>query len=90
MYFYLRRLPLKLELSEEQKATLSLEDQEIQITKMKTRVRGLCVSFGEFLVRRMVGMRGFNLACRVLLADDNPGEHLIEGMCQMLTTAGNN
>lgn len=82
------KLPAKLELSEEQKATLSPEDQEILITKMKTRLRGLCVSFGEFLVRRMVGMRGFNLASCVLLAGDNPGEHLVEGMCQMITTAG--
>lgn len=81
-------LPSTVELSDEQKMELSPEDQEILITKMKTRVRGLCISLAEFVIRRMVGMAGFNRTASVLLAREAPEEHYIEGICQMLSTAG--
>lgn len=84
----LRRLPPTVELTPERKAELTLEDQEIFVVKMKTRVRGMCVSLAEFVVRRMVGMGGFNRAASVLLTREAPEEHYIEGICQMLSTAG--
>lgn len=80
-------MPPTIELSEEQKALLSLEDQETTIVRMKTRVRGMCVSLGELVIRQMVGLSGFTWAASALLAE-SPEEHMIEGICEMLLTAG--
>lgn len=82
------RLPDTVELTEQQKTELTPDDQEIALVKMKTRVHGLCISLAEFVVRRMVGMGAFNRAASVLLQREPPEEHFIEGICQMLFTAG--
>ena len=82
------KLPTKFELTSEQKRNMSPEDQETEMIKVKTRMRGLCVCFGEFLLRKIVSMRGFNIASCILLGDEQPQEHQVEGLCQMLTTTG--
>lgn len=63
-------------------------DDEYDLSKLKRRMKGICVSFGEFLIRKIIPIRGFNVASCVLLGEKQPQDHFVEGLCQILTTAG--
>ncbi|KAK1939524.1 LOW QUALITY PROTEIN: MIF4G domain containing protein [Babesia divergens] len=65
------------------------EDHEIQMKKLKTRILGTVKMIGELFQRRILGFKIVNkVVMDLVMANDEPHEHLIECFLQLIYSTG--
>ncbi|CEM18459.1 unnamed protein product [Vitrella brassicaformis CCMP3155] len=81
----------KMTLSDEDKAKLSSDDQEIKLKKLKDRILGNIKFIGELFLRRLLSAKVVKEVVTSLIGADasySPEELFIECLCKLITTIG--
>uniref|UniRef100_A0A7S1PBX2 MIF4G domain-containing protein n=1 Tax=Vitrella brassicaformis TaxID=1169539 RepID=A0A7S1PBX2_9ALVE len=81
----------KMTLSDEDKAKLSSDDQEIKLKKLKDRILGNIKFIGELFLRRLLSAKVVKEVVTSLIGADAsycPEELFIECLCELITTIG--
>ncbi|CEM30102.1 unnamed protein product [Vitrella brassicaformis CCMP3155] len=81
----------KMTLSDEDKAGLSPDDQDIKLKKLKDRILGNIKFIGELFLRRLLPTKVVKEVVTSLIGEDasySPEELFIECLCTLVTTIG--